>query len=49
MRKIRTVQIGIGHDHASAAFATLKKLHEDFEIVGYMLPPVEKEKFGENY
>lgn len=47
MRKIRTVQIGIGHDHASAAFATLKKLHEDFEIVGYMLPPVEKEKFGE--
>ena len=38
MKKIRIAQIGIGHDHATAAIDTLRKLPELFEIVGYVAP-----------
>lgn len=35
MKKIKIAQIGAGHDHATAAFMTLKNLSDIYEIVGY--------------
>ena len=45
MKKIRIVQIGIGHDHATAAIGSLRKLTDLFEVVGYVAPAVEVEKY----
>ena len=36
MDKIKIVQIGIRHEHASGKFAALKKLDDLFELVGYV-------------
>ena len=47
MKKIRIVQIGIGHDHATAAIGSLRKLTDLFEVVGYVAPAVEVEKYGD--
>ena len=38
MRKIRTAQIGIGHDHASGIFTTLKEMTDEVELVGTCVP-----------
>ena len=38
MKKLRIVQIGTGHDHATAAAQTLKNM-TDFEFVGYANVP----------
>lgn len=35
MKKIKIAQIGVGHDHAIAAIASLKKHTDLFEVVGY--------------
>ena len=35
MKKLKVVQIGIGHDHAPAAFETMCRLSDRFEVVGY--------------
>ena len=47
MRKLRVVQIGVNHDHASAIFKTMVNLPELFEVVGYCIPedepPLKKE------
>ena len=36
MDKIKILQIGIRHEHASGKFATLKELDDIFELVGYV-------------
>ena len=41
MRKLRVVQIGVNHDHASAIFKTMVAMPETFEIVGYCIPEDE--------
>ena len=41
MKKIRVAQIGIGHDHATAAIGSLRKLTDLFEVVGYVAPEIE--------
>lgn len=41
MRKLRVVQIGVNHDHASAIFKTMVQMPDVFEIVGYCIPKDE--------
>jgi predicted dehydrogenase len=38
---VRIGQIGIGHNHGAAKMATLRKLHEHFEVVGVAEPDPE--------
>ncbi len=46
MRKVRVAQIGTSkYSHGNEIFATMAKLPEYFEIVGYALPEGEREKF----
>ena len=41
MRKLRVVQIGVNHDHASAIFKTMTEMPDVFEVVGYCIPEDE--------
>ncbi|MBR6792933.1 MAG: Gfo/Idh/MocA family oxidoreductase [Clostridia bacterium] len=43
MRKIKTVQIGVGHDHARQNFTALNAMPHLFEIVGLVRVPGEEE------
>lgn len=38
MKPIRVAQIGTGHDHASSAFQTIRKLRDDFDVIGLAEP-----------
>lgn len=49
MIKLRIAQIGIGHDHGPAIIDSIRKQSDFFEIVGYALPEIEKEKFKDRY
>lgn len=42
MRKIKAAQIGIGHDHATAAILSLKKYSDIFDLVGYAVVPEDE-------
>ena len=35
MKKLRVAQIGTEHDHASEAFATVRKMSEYFDMAGF--------------
>lgn len=48
MKKIRVIQIGIGHDHARSSFITMKNLSDRFEVVALGVPEGE-EKFLKKY
>lgn len=39
MKKIKVIQIGTGHDHATAAIGTLKQADDIFELVGFVVVP----------
>ena len=46
MRKIKIAQIGTSaNSHGSDVFNTLKRNSDVFEIVGYVMPENEREKF----
>ncbi len=45
MRKLKTVQIGIGHDHATSAFNSILKQPDAFDVVGFAVPECETEKY----
>ncbi len=47
-RKIKIGQIGTQHAHASGKIETLRKLTEDFEVVGVVEPDPERRKEVEN-
>ena len=47
MKKIRIVQIGIAHDHAEPTAISLKRLSDDFELVGYFAPEEEKRRYAD--
>ena len=47
MRKIKIAQIGIGHDHATEILRSIRQQTDIFEVVGLMVPDVEKEKFAD--
>ncbi|MBQ8642090.1 MAG: hypothetical protein IJ480_07705 [Clostridia bacterium] len=42
-RKLRAAQIGTAHDHASVTYGSLRKLTEDYEVIG-VAEPVECHK-----
>ncbi len=45
MRKIRIVQIGLGHDHACPIFDSLLNNTDVFEVVGFAVPESEEKDF----
>ena len=47
MEKVKAVQIGLGHDHATAAAGSLRRLTQFYDIAGYVVPAAEAEKFGD--
>lgn len=47
MKKLKIAQIGIGHDHAPEILRSIRQQSELFEVVGYALPEVEKDKFSD--
>ncbi len=46
-KRLRTVQIGIGHDHATSGFNSLLRQPECFEVVGFAVPECEMEKYAD--
>lgn len=42
MKRIKIAQIGVGHDHASAAINTLKLQNDIYELVGYCIVPEDR-------
>lgn len=48
MRKIKIAQIGAGHDHASAAIATLKLQSDIYDLVGYAVVDGDESVFENN-
>jgi len=47
--RIKVGQIGVGHDHASGTMSTLRKLADDYEVVGVVEPDAELRKAWENH
>ncbi len=47
MRRIKVVQIGIGHDHAPGALIAMKNHPEVFDLQGIVIPEHEKEIVGD--
>ena len=47
MRKIKVIQIGIGHDHATSALNSLLRQPDIFEVLGFAVPESEEEKYPE--
>ncbi|MBR6719915.1 MAG: Gfo/Idh/MocA family oxidoreductase [Clostridia bacterium] len=45
MRRIKAVQIGLGHDHAPAPFVTMPYLSDLFELCGLVIPSEEEGKY----
>ncbi len=48
MKKIKIVQIGVGHDHASVIFQSLCKQTDIFDVVGYVKLKGEDEFYSNN-
>ena len=48
-KKLKVVQIGAGHDHASSAMSTLLALPELFEVVGVAQPEEDAQKLDKHY
>lgn len=46
MRKIKVVQIGIGHDHATSTLESLLRQPNVFDVVGFAVPESEETKFA---
>lgn len=47
LKKLRVVQIGIGHAHATSAFNSLLRQPELFEVVGFAVPESEQSEFSD--
>jgi len=48
IERIKIGQIGTGHEHASAKFATFRRLTDHYEVVGIVEPDAERRKACEN-
>ncbi len=46
MRKIKVVQIGIGHDHAPGTLETLLRMSDVYEVAGLVLPENEAQDYA---
>lgn len=49
MKKIKIAQIGMGHDHATAALESILKHPDIFDFVGLAVPASEKKDFAGRY
>ena len=47
MKKVRVIQIGVGHDHATDVLDSMVSLKQNFEVVAFAVPEEEKTKFSE--
>lgn len=47
MRKIRVVQIGLGHDHAALVLESMMRQKEIFDVAGIALPESEQTDFAD--
>ena len=45
MKKLRVAQIGIGHDHSSAAFQSMLRQKDIFELTGFCVCEGEEVQF----
>ena len=45
MKKMKIVQIGVGHDHASVIYQSLRKQTDLFEVMGHVVLPGEEEMY----
>lgn len=46
MRRIRVAQIGIGHDHSSAAFQSMLRQNDIYELTGFCVCEGEEDQFA---
>ena len=46
MRKLKVIQIGIGHDHAPLVIENIRKQKSIFDVCGYVIPECEKELYA---
>lgn len=47
MKKVRVIQIGLGHDHAMGILDTLLKQNDIYEVCAFAVPESEKAIFGD--
>lgn len=47
MKRIKVIQIGIGHDHATAVLNSILRQNNIFEVVALAVPETEKTAFAE--
>jgi len=47
MKKIRVIQIGVGHDHATDILDSMVTMRDIFDVVAFAVPEEEKLKFAE--
>lgn len=47
MRKIKVIQIGLGHDHATEIFDSILYQRDIFEVAAFVVPPTEEKTFAE--
>lgn len=47
MRKLKVIQIGIGHDHASLVIENIRKQSGIFDVCGYVIPDCEKQNYAD--
>lgn len=46
MKKLKIVQIGVGHDHATVIYQSLRKQTDLFDVVGHVVIPGEEELYA---
>ncbi len=47
MKKLRVVQIGLGHDHATMIFDSLLSMPDIFEVAAFAVPQCEEKEFAD--
>ena len=47
MKKLKVVQIGIGHDHGTSGFNSILRLDDIYDVLGFAVPDCEVEKFAD--
>lgn len=47
MKKLKVIQIGIGHAHATSTFNSILKQEDLFDVVGFAVPPMEEIEYSD--
>lgn len=48
MKKLKVIQIGVGHDHAMHIFHSITSQTDVFDVIGFAVPECEKVNFNSN-